>query len=119
MSDDMKRYTAREYVMAQREAFKAGVDEGRDSRLVFLVDARSKLLYPLPRVSRPRVVRDADGTEWRVFGDLQFRHFGEWRHHSRYPSGAFSRYYLPIDAEHAPLWADLFANPTETVEADD
>jgi hypothetical protein len=58
-----KLYTEREMVMAQREAFEAGAD----AYACFVPwkgsAAEAAVRYPLPKVTRPRVVRDAEAVD--------------------------------------------------------
>jgi hypothetical protein len=118
MSGGEKKYTERDLVMAQREAFARGGyllrdpftprDEWR---------RRAEREYPLPRVTRARVVRDTAGIAWRVVdGRLEFDRGDERLEPSQ--QWATTDWYgtLRIGAERIRLWADLLANPTEEVE---
>ena len=121
MSDE-KKYTQRDLVLAQREAFRDGaqalyyhevipagpslfsdaLDEVREN-----IDKR----YPFPRVTRPRVVRDTAGDQWRIRdGKLEVNCSFGWE-------SAVS--VTDIDMETLKRLSDLLANPTETVDADD
>lgn len=101
----------REKILAQRQAFIAGV-EFRDlycpcnERRVTGPEAEAKARYPLPRMLRPRVVKDPEfqHCEWRVCG-------GELS------AGAYGQLFTPTPARVA-MWADLLANPTELVDAE-
>lgn len=68
MSDDVKRYTERELVMAKREGFCAGVEAHAHRQIHDVAYARTLagIRYPLPRVTRPRVVRDLHNDAWEV-----------------------------------------------------
>lgn len=72
-------------------------------------------LYPLPKVTRPRVVRDTRGSglEWRsVDGRLQYRDRdagGGWRPESEIA--------ISPDPDRVAMWSSLLASPTETVDA--
>jgi hypothetical protein len=76
--------------------------------------------HPLPRVTRPRVVRDPldASIEWTVLYDhLHWRRVAgdiatEWM---RGPQGAPLGH---VTAELCRVWADLLANPNEDVEAE-
>lgn len=112
-----KKYTERDLVLAKREAFADGI-AFRYAQTLDLPDHRlhcdtveARRRYPLPKVTRPRVVR-VEGRqrdmEYRVIGnDVQFRstkHKGaDWQSSSLTPSALREL-------------ADLLANPTETVE---
>jgi hypothetical protein len=106
------RYTERDMVMAQREAFMRGwhhglTQEPADPTELAWYRSEAVKRYPLPKVVRPRVVTDSEGTQWKVVdgGIVGFRP----------PSCTVQR--IP-DKELVTIWADLFANPTETVEDD-
>lgn len=83
--------------------------------------------YPLPTVTRPRVVADPFPTspiEWCALpwagtgkAAIHVRRVpgGEWRVWTQESVAAAS---CVVTAERVALWADLLANPTETVEAD-
>jgi hypothetical protein len=83
-------------------------------------ESLAKRLYPLPLVTRPRVVRDPldASIEWTVLDD----HL-HWRRVAGYiatewmlgPQGAPLGH---VTAEMCRVWADLLANPTEDVEDD-
>lgn len=62
--------------------------------------------YPLPTVTRPRVVKDEFGTPWRVGAD------GDLRHQS---AGCWGSAPVRVTMNRVTLWADLLANPTEEV----
>jgi hypothetical protein len=115
-----KTVTEREAVLRERDAFKQGAEFAggyRDSDLRQIEVARR---YPLPKVTRPRVVRDPldASIEWTVLDD----HL-HWRRVVGYiatewmlgPQGAPLGH---VTAEMCRVWADLLDNPTETVEAE-
>lgn len=70
-------------------------------------------LYPLPKVTRPRVVNDpSDSTvEWRFENNAGL----VWRAVPGFPmwNGVSTWYPKP---ERVKMWADLLANPTEEVD---
>lgn len=121
MSDTMTgpKYSEREYVLAQREAFLQGAAHGREYAHVpskcGQVGCASRR-YPL-KVTRPRVVRDSGpmgSSEWRyVNGRLECRLTGamEWD----VADGEDGTCKMFIRAERVKLLADLIANPTEEV----
>jgi hypothetical protein len=82
-----------------------------------LVEGEAAMTYPLPKVTRPRVVRDPRGiSSWgvRVPDGLTTPAIhlvtdgGEWC-----PTG----WSHVASAERVALWADLLARPTEEVDA--
>lgn len=100
----------------------------RDERLALpllqleAVGVEAARRYPLPKVTRPRVVKDTDGTRWRISeGRLQFmRGGGDWLcmlGESRSGSDRYGMGLVPTP-ERIRLWADLLANPNEEVEQD-
>jgi hypothetical protein len=69
------------------------------------VEAKAPVLYPLPKVTRPRERRASDGATFRVVGgELMANYGGGWVHEQ------------VIGVPLAPLVADLLANPTEEVD---
>lgn len=125
------KYTEREMVLAKRAAYVlgAGYEYGyaiagrlptrelasaeRELRRERLAADR----YPLPSVTRPRVVRDTYSCEWRaVDGALEWRTVGHISWTPPEPSGRVDGMYLYPD--RVQLLADLLANPTETVEGE-
>lgn len=81
-------------------------------------DLEASARYPLPKATRPRVVRDGDHF-WRVTGgNLQWR-LGqhEWRFVDEYDEIQKYQVLWPTPKRVA-LWADLLANPTEECDAD-
>lgn len=138
--NDEKKYSEREMVQAKRAEFVEGIwaahsdqmtcrREQRahglygweDGRALLRTSETEKLAakrYPLPKVTRPRVVRDPECHKYefsaRSGGKLYYRRVGEdvaWRY---VESGSFG-----VSAERVRVWNDLFANPTEEVEADE
>lgn len=143
MSDE-KKYTEREVIKREREAFCAGVytthNDQRDSRNAkadsgvyewhalydrphLNIEKAEKFAaerYPLPKVVRPRVLKDSEGTQWRVNSDgrLEFRTIDDW--HVMLAESGHGLYgtALKPNGNRCRLWADLFENPTETVPDD-
>jgi hypothetical protein len=79
--------------------------------------------YPMPTVTRPRVVIDPEiggegSVEWRaVDGIIEVRGgVRPWRSYPRHGTNE-SQDYRPT-AKRCTLWADLLANPTEQVPAE-
>lgn len=130
MPDD-KVFSERETIRLQRLSFVAGAQaaphaewdletrEKRRQRWTVVAAER----YPLPKVERPRVVRDRTDSEvsWRIAGGvLQFRvGVAEW-HVMHGHAGGNSRFGtdFTVSLERVAIWADLLANPTELVDAD-
>ena len=116
MSDE-KKYTERDLVLAKREAFCAGrgaafvhYDIGAPQGKAWPGSAHlAAERYPLPKVTRPRVVTREDGCQLRISGgQLQYKWLdGDWREYG-------SINWTP--AQRAAM-ADLLANPTEEVDA--
>lgn len=109
-----KTVTEREAVLRERTGYYAGYVDGvcaADPGAVISpshIQERAAKRFPLPKVTRPRVVADSEGNAWRVVdGNLECRDaVNEWtrvRH-------------CGITAERLRMWADLLANPTEEVE---
>jgi hypothetical protein len=112
---DGERMTKREVLIA-RKAYKDGAAAERghahdDAGWKPAAEAR----YPLPKVTRPRVVRDQHNPaqEWIVEdGFLRCRNAGgAWMKWAEYKLSAD---FAPLP-ERVALWADLLANPTEEV----
>lgn len=139
MSDEMKVtgttkfVTEREAVLRERAAWIKGARFAEENHTaVHPLNCEpcreyAASLYCLPRVTRPRVVadphKDARGWDqlWRaVAGKVQWRGCsGEWYDlgipgTSQLADGG--RQIMDVTRERALLWADLLANPTETVE---
>jgi hypothetical protein len=118
-----KKYTERELVLAQRRAFRDGaqalychkvIPSGHSPYADALDEVRESTdkRYPLPKVTRPRVV--SDGTlEWKYEnGYVMYRYSGS----SDWYSTKYSE--VPINPRRVEVLADLLANPTETVDAE-
>lgn len=113
-----KMVTEAEAVRRERAAYLAGLEqhactqEGHDR-----LKRDVSLHYPLPRITRPRVVRDTstDGCpiEWRVTnGNIECRQAaGTW-----YEVAERGGAKMWITPQRVAFLADLLANPTETVE---
>ena len=118
-----KTYTEKEVVLREREAFRAGASA---VFVAFGIDpwghrssgewqgsehiARAR--YPLPKVTRPRVVTcPKNGAQFRVIdGELQGRDtvLDGWL--------SVATIIYNVTPDRVALWADLLANPTEEVE---
>lgn len=111
---DKPTVTEREVVLRERKAYVAG---WRDvNRLDG--DMAATRLYPLPSITRPRVVKDPayPSYEWRVVDGLL-----EWRRDpyssgwvSIETAGGFIGIYAATK-QRVAVWADLLSNPTEEV----
>lgn len=110
MSDSPK-YTEREMVEAKRSAFVAGsVWRYFDGEATEGAEARRR--YPLPRKTRPRVVTDRLGNDWRVAdGQIQVRVGRSVRAEFRCAD--------LITPEFAKELADLVTRPTEEYDGED
>ena len=106
MSDEQK-YTERDLILAKREGYVRHCLQMLMSKQYAETDAA--LLFPLPKVTRPRVVRREDGCELRLFGtELQFRwRNDEWKCYNG----------MCVDEINRSALLDLLANPTEEVDA--
>lgn len=115
MSDE-KKYTEREKVLAEREAYRKGNASERamafgSGNYVGGGPVSAEKMYPLPKVTRPRIVVDRAGHEWTwVEGRLCFRQTptSNWISASSSLIGEGARDAL----------ATLLANPTEEVDAE-
>jgi hypothetical protein len=109
-----KMVTEREAVARERAAFVEGVIycTAQSDTLNYEPYAQRERLYPLPKVSRPRVVRDPHGAAhfWTV-RDGRIRPSVHWSANDLQTIEA-------ITPERVALWADLLANPNEIVEDD-
>lgn len=132
MSDE-KKYTERDLVLAKQEAFVEGslltfrhFDCSLGSEAGLKWRGSSNLAaerYPLPKVTRPRVVQDPHerGMRWRVLRDKD-QHGVTYLEYNAFNTGADASWRTGLGtycatAERVALWADLLANPTEEVDA--
>lgn len=122
---DTKTYTEREVIERERAAFVAGVDESFRAFRIRPYDSPgwrgshqlAAERYPLPKVTRPRVVRREVGGfqfDWRfVDNTLQHANPGmeDWEDYCGviHESGEWPALIAVLD--------DLRANPTEEVDA--
>ena len=108
-----KKYTERELRECQQLAYVQGWRDCWPTRDPL---ENAKRNYPLPRVTRPRVIqRHPFGTlfDWRLVGGVL-----EWRSPG---GGSWGTYTIDSDEEWkriGPIYADLLANPTEEVDDD-
>ena len=107
MSDE-KTYTERE-MAHERQAVARTVLLAHTTMGYEECDAIARQSFPLPKVTRPRVVRREDGCELRLFGtELQFRLCNdEWKCYNG----------MCVDEINRSALLDLLANPTEEVDA--
>lgn len=129
MSDEPKVLTERDARNRERAAFLAGaaamwgkdavpcLDTVRDAYVEVVADAKRR--YPLPKVERPRVVRDPHGYGYWKAGrecgrDCLLRSGTDCEDGTWVIAGD----YVQISAERVKLWANLLENPTELVEAE-
>jgi hypothetical protein len=103
---DEKRYTERDLVMAKREGYTRNCSNSHCA----LCATRAKELFPLPKITRPRRLKDSTGTRWR-FNEGRLECFDN----SIWTEGPF---YTMATPERIRIWYDLLENPTEEVEDD-
>lgn len=122
MSEATTHVSAREAILREQQAFVDGAVHGamHSGRALDQYRSAAEHRYPLPKVTRPRVVPDPHGgsaLEWSVrTDDTGKSRIAVQRRHD--PGGfrtSFDGIY--VTAERVALWADLLANPTEQVEA--
>lgn len=129
MSDELK-VSEREAVLRERKAFERGYrtrpyelaqggaavakmkpDEWEQGALRCVMERE----YPLPKVSRPRVLQE-HGTGFKMrYVNGHFEHHVDDGKGWRWSVGRES---CAITQERVKMWADLLANPTELVEAE-
>ena len=108
-----KKYTERDMIVRERRAFVEGANYGATGATMRIY-SEAEHRYPLPKVTRPRVVTDEYGDLWK-FENGVFRWSNchkdaiQWEHVN--PAWAPT-------ATLVTLWAALLANPTETVEVE-
>lgn len=124
MSQSEKQYSERDMVMAKRDAWVAcfmdGVRVDRDSmRSEAIRQARAR--YPLTE-TRPRVVTDMTfGTHWWIMPDELLPRGSANIGDTRTRQGTYADTQCAawmITPERIRIWADLLANPSETVNCD-
>jgi hypothetical protein len=115
--------TEREAVLRERKAFREGAlaAVNEPPQWHHQIDTAAARRYPLPRVQRPRVVRDPHDDyeqEWRVVnGRLEFRPpYGQWGEAHKRTDAIYDGSCLFPTPERIRMWADLLTNPTEQVE---
>ena len=110
-----KMVSEREAVLRERHAFITGANLP-SFLLSKSIPAIAAERYPLPTVTRPRVVTDENGEEWSIgpTGLLQHRDptVSEWKRGLVSQTGRA----FVADKARVALWTDLFANPTEQVD---
>lgn len=121
MSDHTKMVSERDAVIRERKAFQHGAEHGKEYRTDSFASA-AKSFYPLPKMTRPRVVREngiGGEYEWRaVDGVIECRNvtggsaLTKWRTND----GTSASFGMFISARRVRLLADLLANPTEEVD---
>jgi hypothetical protein len=123
MSGVSPTVTEREARLRERAAFLAGAKKALEVAQYggFPWDGAEVTAegrYPLPKVTRPRVITENSGISYSVilYGARSVIQF-------RYPKSDLWMSTIPesftIDAVRAAIWADLLANPTEEVEVDE
>jgi hypothetical protein len=112
---DVKMVTEKDAVLRERLAFRSGWCCHRAYRVGYAPidpEGEAARAYPLPKVTRPRVVMDARGVKWKV---MEGRLHALEPHCDGWARADNTHWLLPPD--RVSLWADLFANPTEEVDA--
>ena len=114
MSELEQRFSRRELVLAQREAWLRGfrtswadIDAGAGPSVDLDVEARVAREYPLPKKRVPRVLTLQDGWAYRVTdGVIEYRSSisGTWCAE------------VTLNAAAVTRLADLLANPTEEID---
>ena len=112
MIDAPKLYTERQMCEAQRGAYVAGIGCSREDCAEHWAEAKRR--YPLPRKTVPRVVTHY-GMKFRVVSDrlecmTTIMDTGDWHDADRLKLG--------LTGDRVRVIADLFARPTEEVDAD-
>lgn len=105
-------------ILREREAFKQGVITWQRTTEMDPswpgITAAANRAYPLPKVTRPRVVTDRYGVSWKIDdGELRNLCDGEWTGSVRTLDGGI----LAPTLDRVKLWADLLERPDEEVEA--
>jgi hypothetical protein len=127
-----KKYTERDLVLAKREGFRVGYrahyhwfGEYREKTHPTpsnawnrcAQDEAMKAAYPLPTVTRPRVVPDPmyEGVFWLLDQNgLRVKSTHSMSEHYPRPGEG-----LDAIKSRLAVWADLLANPTEECDADE
>ncbi len=122
MSDNEKRYTERDLILAKRKGWDecayrlsmAGAGSEESER-------EKDRAFPLPKTTRPRVVKDPEGDGyWMVFkGEIGWTAFARghadgillWEGHDMRRAELFR-----LTPARVAIWSDLLANPTEEVD---
>lgn len=120
MMTDEKKYTQRDMVLAQRTAFEEGAHwawDGhwrRDTRPDEYAEAAIQR-YPIPKISRPRVMVDRWGMAWKYERESFWYSLGtnpiEWKHNDE------DSVVHELTPGRVALWNNLLARPTEEVDA--
>ena len=115
--------TERQAAFRERAAFAEGVtwERARGPRWSDGAQTIAERHYPLPRITRPRVVQDSTGVYWRVVvahDDARIE-YAELFAPGRFTDVTCFRPGMPgVSPERVALWADLLARPTEDVPDD-
>ena len=113
MSDE-KKYTEKDLVLAMRKgwdecAYRMTLAGGGSKES----EAMKLACFPLPKVTRPRVVNGPAGRHWAwKLEDGRF-----WFRNDNRSAWELVRDAWKPTPELVPLWYDLLANPTEEVDA--
>lgn len=124
---DEKRYTERDLICAKREAFERGAEMVFRQFAIHAdvthwrgTTALAAEAYPLPKITRPRVVMDPHDSmiAYRLVGG-NFEYCvgsGPWKGMDAIDEQWSRENY--VSPKRVALWAALLANPTEEVDDD-
>lgn len=133
---DRKVLTERDVVVRERAAWAAGwlsapANHSCSKDTVEMARAHAKQIYPLPRVTRPRVVADPHGSnwtqKWRVRdGAIEWEKSWDGKGDKWVPltpqamprTNGSPENIEQVTNQRIAMWADLLARPTEECEAE-
>lgn len=120
MSDE-KKYTEREMVMRERAAFRAGGVRWAGDRNAYVSDIAAEAVrrFPLALITRPRVVTDKDGSEWRVAGSRVECRVGPNEPFRASIAERDLAMQIRVDEKFRREFASLLLEPNETVPDED
>lgn len=116
MSDE-KTVTEKEAILRERAAFVFGAKRWPDMQNVCVEEAKRR--YPLPLITRPRVVTDKDGSEWRVAGSRVECRVGPNEPFRASSAERDLAMQIRVDEKFRREFASLLLEPNETVPDED